>query len=146
MKFYTKYKHAVPVSPTGGISQTQQEFKRDCDINVILSKYAVTGQLPNARPIRYGDFASYGDFVSCYDRINEAKDAFASVSSEIRSRFGNDPKAFFEFVLDPSNADECVRLGLREVVSKDETVLDVLKGIKDAVTSDGGNSSVSPNS
>ena len=38
-------------------SMTQQSFKDECDINVILRRFAVTGELPdNIRVPQYQDF------------------------------------------------------------------------------------------
>lgn len=136
--FRTIYNHARPVSPHGGVSMTDQQYKSECDVNVILKRYAVTGQLPpSARsktPIT-GNFADIGDFKNCLDRINAAHDEFAALPAELRARFGNDPTTFVDFVLDERNVDECVKLGLRERPAAPEpTAVDVLKEIRDSVT------------
>ena len=133
-KFHTVYDHEHPISPHGGVSMTDQQYKRDCDINVILQQFAIKGQAPTARSGVYGDFSDIGDFRNCLDRINRAKGEFDALPSEIRSRFGNDPETYVEFVLNPANVDECVKLGLRVVHQPEETALDVLKQIKDVVT------------
>jgi phage internal scaffolding protein len=39
---------------------------------------------------------------------------FNDLPSSIRSRFGNDPAAFLDFVNDEGNADEMIKLGLIE--------------------------------
>ena len=116
-KFNTIYNHASPVSPHGGKSLTDQQYRDECDIEKILKRFGVTGQLPpNTRGNGVsGDFSNIGDFQNCLDRINRAKDEFNALPSQIRDRFGNDPAAYVDFVLDPQNTEECVRLGLKEV-------------------------------
>ncbi len=135
-KFNTIYCHAKPVSPHGGVSMTDQQYVKDCDINTILKQYGATGRLPvDIREGVSGDFSDIGDYQDCLDRINRAKDAFLALPSHIRDRFGNDPTAYVDFVLDPSNTDECIRLGLKvKAEPEPETSLDVLKRIEKLVT------------
>ena len=48
-----------------GVSRTQQSFRDECDINNILRKFNVTGQLPigSVQP-QYGDFSGITDYQS----------------------------------------------------------------------------------
>ena len=49
----------------GDEAVTQQCFKDECDINILLAKFAVTGQLPeNVRVPQYVDFEETFDFHS----------------------------------------------------------------------------------
>lgn len=85
-------------------SLAQQQFAEDTDINVMLERFKVTGQLPQStRQAIYGDFSEVGDFRQAMDRLRAAQAAFLSVPVEIRQQFGNDPGAFSEFCLDKSN-------------------------------------------
>lgn len=140
-KFHTMYSHANPVSPHGGVSMTDQQYIKDCDINIILKQYGATGRLPvNIREGVSGDFSDIGDYKDCLDRINNAKDSFCALPSHIRDRFGNDPTAYVEFVLDPSNTDECIRLGLKvKPDPQPEKEIDVLKRIEQALVTPQGN-------
>lgn len=134
-KFRTIYNHAVVSSPCGGVSLTDQQYKRDCDINCILKQFGATGRLPVCREGVSGDFSDIGDYQKCLDRINHAKDEFSALPSDLRARFGNDPTAYVRFCLDPANVDECVRLGLRvKPAPKEDTAVDVLKRIEKGVT------------
>ena len=93
-------------------SETKQEFKNDCDINHILSKYQRTGALDHyARyaPM-YGDFTSL-DYQTSLNLIKNAENMFAALPSSIRDRFQT-PAEFLDFVQDPSNRPEMDRLGL----------------------------------
>lgn len=139
--FKTIYNHAKPISPNGGVSMTDQQYVKECDINTILKQYGATGRLPvDIREGVSGDFSGIGDYKDCLDRINHAKDSFAALPSTIRDRFGNDPTAYVEFVLDPANTDECIRLGLKvKPEPAPETEVDVLKRIEEKVTPKGNN-------
>lgn len=130
-KFHTVYEHSNPVSPHGGVSMTDQQYLKECDINCILKTYGATGRLPsNIREGVSGDFSEVGDFQFCLDKINRAKDEFAALPSEIRARFGNDPVSYVDFVLNPDNTDECIRLGLKEQVVHKPTTEELLEDIK----------------
>lgn len=129
-KFKTIYDHAVVVSPHGGISLTDQQYKRECDINCILQDFGATGRLPVRKEGVSGDFSDVGDYQCCLDRINRAKDEFMSQPSDIRARFGNDPAAYVDFVLDPANVDECLRLGIMEKREVKRSTDEVLESIE----------------
>lgn len=136
-KYYTKYRHSDPVSCSGGVSLTDPQFLAECDINTILERFGATGQIKTRPSGIGGDFSSIGDYQACLDRINNAKDEFMNLPSNIRSRFGNDPTAYVDFVLDPQNQDECIRLGLREIHKEVRSPLEVLESIETRVTPSG---------
>ena len=59
---------------TGEDAVTQQCFKDECDINILLAKFAVTGQLPdNVRVPQYVDFEEAFDFHSSMNVIRAAR-------------------------------------------------------------------------
>lgn len=92
---------------------TKQEFKEECDINVLLRRFAITGQMPkNVRMPVYGDFDQINDFHSAVNAIALASEAFEQMPADIRSRFQNDPEAFTAFCLDERNRPEAERWGL----------------------------------
>lgn len=98
-------------------SMAQQSFKEECDINVILRKFAVTGQLPdNVRVPQYAEFEEAFDFMSCMNVIRAGEEAFAAMPSDVRERFSNDPARFIAFANDKDNYDEALKMGL--VVSR----------------------------
>lgn len=101
-------------TPIVGESRTLQYFKDDCDISLIVSKFAKTGELPHQRstPPVFGDFANPYDFQQALNLVNDMEDQFSSLPSKVRARFENDPRSFLEFVSDPRNVDELVSLGL----------------------------------
>ena len=80
-----------------------QSFKDDADINCIIARYENTGVLvdptvPVSRTPDYGDFSDLPTYQEAQNVIIAAKNAFDSLSSKIRERFGNDPAAYFDFV------------------------------------------------
>ena len=102
-------------------SQTLQSFKDDADINCIIARYENTGVLvdptvPVSRTPQFGDFFDLPTYQEAQNVIVAANNAFSSLSSKIRERFGNDPAAYFDFVqsLKEGSEDyaEAVRLGI----------------------------------
>jgi len=101
-------------------SRTKQSFRDECDINNILRKFNVTGQLPvgSVQP-QYGDFSGVTDYQSALNAVMAAQDSFLALPAKVRSRFANDPALFVEFASDEANKDEMRALGLiREETAK----------------------------
>lgn len=98
-------------------SQTQQHFKDDTDINIILKNNPDVTQIQyvnNSSQPSYGDFSDVGEYRDALDRVLEAEESFAELPAEVRDRFKNDPAEFLDFVLNPDNGDELVKMGLAE--------------------------------
>lgn len=94
---------------------TKQEFAEEVDINTILRRFNITGQLPeNVRMPTYADFSEVYDFHSAANAIAQAKEAFEQMPADVRYRFGNDPAAFLAFCDNPANAEEAAKLGLTD--------------------------------
>lgn len=94
-------------------TMAQQQFKDECDINNIMKRFGVTGQLPVAvRMPTYGDFTEVTDYHTAMNAMLEAEKSFGMMPSQVRARFGNDPQAFVEFCSDPRNRGEAEKLGL----------------------------------
>ena len=93
---------------------TQQQFARECDINYIVKQNEATGFIShvNRGVPQWGDFGDSVDYKSALDYISDAKDAFMSLDASLRARFDNDPGKLLDFVSNPDNADEMVKLGL----------------------------------
>lgn len=96
-------------------SQTQQHFKDDTDINIILKRNPDITQCQYVNHIgqaTYGDFSDVAEYREAFDRVLEAEEQFAELPSSVRDRFSNDPAQFLEFALDSKNLDEMVKMGL----------------------------------
>lgn len=94
-------------------SKTIQSGKDEADINVIVRRFGVTGQLPaGVRMPSYGDYVGVADFQSAMNAVRSGEESFMLLPSNIRAQFGNSPQAFLEFVSKKENADEMVKMGL----------------------------------
>lgn len=97
-----------------GSGRTKQSMQQECDINFIMEKYKRTGQLPpsNQFPGQYGDFSEVLDYQGSQNQVIAAQAAFDELSSEIRTRFDNDPAKLLDFCSSADNIDEARELGL----------------------------------
>lgn len=93
--------------------RTQQQFKEEVDINEIVRRFGLTGELPDVvRVPQYGDFTSVVDFQTALNAVRSAAEGFLELPAQLRLRFNNDPQVLLEFMADPANRDEAVKLGL----------------------------------
>lgn len=103
---------ATALSPTG-LSLTVQEQAEDADINTIVRRFGLTGQLPeNVAIPRTGDFTTITDYHGAMNIVAAADSAFMEMPANVRARFDNDPGKFLDFCYDPKNRDEALSLGL----------------------------------
>ncbi|WNK14892.1 MAG: internal scaffolding protein [Microvirus sp.] len=93
-------------------SMTQKHFQEECDINYILRKYAATGILPNIGPGQYLDIPENFDYQDAQNKLLQIDETFAELPSHLREHFQNDPFEFIEFVQNPSNKEEGIKLGI----------------------------------
>ena len=109
------------------ISLTKQEFLEESDINTIVERFGILGELPSgvAAPV-YADFSEVFDFTTAMNAIAKANESFDAMPAHVRSRFDNNPAKFVDFCSDNANYDEAVKLGL--VFPK---TLEVPSGAKD---------------
>ena len=133
MKFKTIYNYKSPKGIVNkSASMTQAQFQDECDINKIMDRYMRTGCLSDPlnrmRPGTYGDFTEMGDYMENMNKIVQAREMFDALPAKVRERFGNNPGAMIDFVMDPANQKEAIDLGLLEVISTNEN-----KEIKESV-------------
>lgn len=94
-------------------SLAQQHAKDECDINTIVRRFGLTGELPNGvRAPTYGDFTDAVDYHTAMNAVLAADAAFMQLPADIRTRFNNDAGAFVDFVSDDNNRAEAEKLGL----------------------------------
>jgi len=94
---------------------TKQSFKDECDINTIIHRFGLDGQLPtDVRQPQFGDFTGITDFHTAANAIAAANESFDQMPAHVRTRFNNDPGSFVDFCLNPDNKDEAIKLGLVE--------------------------------
>jgi phage internal scaffolding protein len=94
-------------------SLAQQHAKDECDINTIVRRFGLTGELPsNVRAPQYGDFTEAVDYHTALIAVRAADEAFMQLPADIRTRFNNDAGAFVDFCSDDANRAEAEKLGL----------------------------------
>lgn len=94
-------------------SVVQQQFADECDINTIVRRFGLTGELPNQVSMpQSGDFTGVTDFQSAMNMVRQAQEAFMELPADVRYRFANDPQRVIDFLEDAANRDEAVKLGL----------------------------------
>lgn len=95
------------------VTRTKQAHKEECDINTIVRRFGITGQLPtNVRMPSYGDYDMVSDYHSAMNAVAESREAFEAMPAHVRARFQNDPGAFLDFCSDAGNRAEAIKLGL----------------------------------
>ena len=94
-------------------SLTQQQFRDEADINVIVDRFMKTGHLPDPVSMpQYVDYEGVFDFQSAMNVVRQADENFMRMDAKVRARFNNSPQEFLQFFADPANGPEAVRLGL----------------------------------
>lgn len=96
------------------LNLVQGQYKDECDINVILSRYSPE-QLQERYAAFNGVFGDYGDvmdYSTARQFVIDADEAFMGLPAHIREKFGNDPEVLCDFLSDPSNLDDAVSMGL----------------------------------
>ena len=115
-------------------SLAQQHMKDECDINVIVERFGVTGQLPQA-PLEptYGDFSGVSDYHSALNAIRASEEAFMALPAKIRAKFDHDPNALLEFLQNETNRDEAIELGLIDGEPVVQPIVSAVETPKDSV-------------
>lgn len=91
----------------------KQSFAEDADINTIVRRFQLTGELPkDVRMPTYGDFTGISNFHEALNAIAIAEESFYAMPAQIRARFDNDPEKFVAFCSDDNNRKEAERMGL----------------------------------
>lgn len=94
-------------------SLAQQSAKEESDINTIVRRFGLTGELPNGvRAPQYGDFTDAVDYHSALNAVRAADAAFLQLPADLRARFNNDAGAFVDFCSNAENREEAKKLGL----------------------------------
>lgn len=109
-------------------SVVQQQFAEECDINTIVKRFGLTGELPNGvgMPVS-GDFTGVSDFHTAMTLVRQAQEGFMQLSADVRERFANDPARVLAFLENPENREEAIKLGI--VAKPPEVERDVVKAV-----------------
>ena len=94
-------------------SKTQQQFADETDINTIVRRFGLTGQLPdNVTMPQYADYEGVFDFQTAMNTMMEAERSFMQLPADVRARFENSPQKLLEFCENSANIDEARKWGL----------------------------------
>lgn len=105
-------------------SMTDQSFKNDCDLNVIVKRFMKLNKMNNVHFNNYMNNitpkfsqdavveGSAPDYQDALQAQFEADEMFMSLPPEVRTRFNNSPHHFLEFVFKPENRGELAKMGL----------------------------------
>jgi phage internal scaffolding protein len=101
--------------PTCEPGLAKQEFKKECDINVIMEKYKATGLIPQqvaGVQGHFADFTTVDDFYTAQIKTTNAQKAFDLLPSKLRKIFDNDPAKLVDFISNPKNKLAAAKMGL----------------------------------
>lgn len=103
------------ISPPSHSHLTQQQYKDECNPNVVIQKYNRTGELGRIRSTQpiYVDCTAF-NFEEARERVARIEETFMEMPAMVRRRFNHDPKNLLAFLEDPKNREEAERLGLVE--------------------------------
>lgn len=92
-------------------ARTEQHYKDDCDINVIIKRFGAGAKATPQDPGFY-TIDRETDYQQSLNFIDEGKRAFLTVPAELRARFDNNPSRFIEYMRDEKNHEEARRFGI----------------------------------
>ena len=103
-------------------SLTQQNQKKQSDVNQIMSKYEKTGILSHTsgNAPQFGDFSDIPNYQETLNTVIRAEEAFAALPAELRKSFDNDPSKFVEFCSNPQDEAELAKHGLKPLKKKQD--------------------------
>lgn len=108
-----------------------QSARDETDINEIVRRFGLTGQLPvDIAAPQFGDFTEVVDYQSALNAVIAADAAFMAMPADTRKRFGNDPQLFVEFCSDAANADEMRKMGLLVPPAPIDPMLEAIRALR----------------
>lgn len=110
--FYVEHDAVDLACPDDGM--TRQEFKDECDINVLMASYERNGtisHLAQGTP-QYLDVSDVPDLPRAIAIMDAAEAAFMTLPASVRREFDNSAVNFVEYAGDPSNLEQMRQWGL----------------------------------
>ena len=97
-------------------TMTIQSEKDNCDINIIMNRYATCG---TPLPVRsdgvepmFADVSELGDYMENFNRCKQAEEMFNALPSALRKELDNNPANLLPFIQDEKNKERCYEYGL----------------------------------
>lgn len=108
------YEREITDIDTGTESLVQQQYVEETDINVLVKRLGISDRMPAPAvdPRFYGDMGNIVDLRTALDTVREAREHFDALPAPLRARFQNNPALLFDFVNDPANVEEAIKLGV----------------------------------
>lgn len=97
------------------VTLTDQSFKEEADINVIIERLKQGAEIPVTLPEHFGDQSMIPTWLETQNRIAENNKTFYNLDPDVRSEFLNDPARWADHVkkqLQEGNLPELDRMGL----------------------------------
>ncbi|AXH77241.1 MAG: internal scaffolding protein [Microviridae sp.] len=89
-----------------------QSAREESDINTIVKRFGLTGELPTDLQMpTSADVSGAPDFHTAMGIVRAAEEEFMRVPAEVRARFSNSPSQLVSFLDDESNRLEAIKLG-----------------------------------
>lgn len=117
-------------------SRTQQSFKEESDINEIVRRFGLTGEMPTDLEMpQSGDFSEAPDFQTAMNMVRAAQEEFMRVPAHIRAEFGNDPQRLMSFLEDEDNRAKALKMGLIQAPpEKTRDMVQAVDELREALT------------
>lgn len=98
-------------------SKTDQSFKDDCDVNIVLQRFMKTGDHSIFRKGgSYSDVSEVPDLLEAHLNLQQAKLAFDQLPANVRKKLENNPLMLEQYLSDPNNHEEALELGLLQSI------------------------------
>lgn len=113
--FNTAQNSAETATKNNEPTMTNQAFKDEVDLNVIMARYIGTGVVPQnitRIPLPPEQLIEPMDYQTALHYVMEVHDAFEQLPASVRARFQNNPQEIMQFIENPANREEAIRIGL----------------------------------
>lgn len=110
------------IHPTGQPSMAKQEFKDQCDINLIVKRYAQRGLFDHVSPITptYGDASQVMDLQQAMDLVDRVKAEFDELPAEVRRAALNDPMELRDMLTTEAGVRQLQAAGMKLQFTDDQ--------------------------
>lgn len=103
-------------------SLTRQEFKRECDVGIIMERFHRTGMLGDPRKAKriheFMDCTSIKDYESAKQTVIDAQKAFDSLPNSVKRAFGYKITNMYKAAADPTLMDSIMRETIKDGVQQ----------------------------
>lgn len=108
------FSEQVDVVLNTGDGLTQQEFKDETDINLILAKYGIHAIAGSHPPDVYRDISQEYDYAEAFEAVEEAKELFAQLPADARRKLNDDPVKLMELSQTEEGIQKLLDMGFND--------------------------------